>query len=236
VRKILLFLIISLWIFPLSHALTLTQIRTEIRLRIKDSSTLRQRYTDTQINNIINQEQRDIVNISWIIKKSTTIPLAVGSTYYTLPTDTIAIHRIMLDNANLPETTLQELDSRFNFTAWPLSYGKPDHYFQDPSRSTQIGVYPWPNNSTSTGTLSIIYFSQGSDLSSDSDTPFNSETRYYPYHDLLIYGACYKIFSIEGEFDKSNEYKAYYESRLQILLAAIGNKPNFLPGFSGQRR
>lgn len=234
-KKILL-LIIALFSAGASNALTLSTIRTEIRIRIKDSDSTRQRYTDAQLNNIINQTQRDVVNVSWIIKKSTAISLVTNTTYYAIPTDLIAIHRLMFRNYNLPETTLQELDSKSEFGKWPEQAGIPTAYFQDPARPSSIGISPWPNNLSSTGTINMIYYSQGTDLSSDSDVPFNSDTRYYPYHDLLIYEPCYKIMLIEGENDKAGEYKSYYESRLQILLAAIGNKPNFLPGFSAQRK
>lgn len=218
------------------YCLTLSQIKTEIRIRIKDSGVQRLRYTDAQLLNIINQTQRDAVNLSWIIKKSTDISLVSGTTNYTLPTDTIALGRVTLRGASLPEVTLETLDSQFNGANWTLSAGLPQDYFQDPARPAQVSFYPWPNNSSSTGTVHINYFAQPTDLSSDSDIPFNSDVRYYPYHDLLIYEPCAKIFLIEGDMGKYQEYKAYYESRVQIFTVQVSNKVNFLPGFSAQRK
>lgn len=234
-KKIFFFLLLIIP-FRGASALSLSDIRTEIRLRIKDSDAVRRRYSDTQLNNIINQTQRDVVNVSWIIKKSTAIPLAINTTYYSFPSDIIAIHRVTFRNANLPEATLQSLDSRAEFGAWATQYGLPTDYFQDPAQPGKIGVYPWPQTVSSTGTLSIIYYSQGTDLALDADFPFNGDSRYLPYDDLLIFEPCYKIFLTEGDATKAGEYKAYYEARLQILLAAVGNKPNFLPGFSAQRK
>lgn len=232
--KLLLFLFI-VQAYPV-HALTLAQIKTEIRTRIKDTDASRRRYSDTQLLNLINQTQRDVVNISWIIKKSTSIPVTTGTTYYTMPSDIMGISRVTFNNRNLPEMTLESLDSKFNYANWPATSGLPSSYFQDPSRSSQIGLQPWPATTASTGTLSVIYFSQGTDMSSDSDIPFNSESRYAPYNDLLIYDPCYKVFLIEGNGTKAGEYKAFYESRIQILLSTLGQKPNYLPGFTGQRK
>lgn len=219
-----------------AYALTLSDIKTEIRIRIKDTDATRRRYSDTQLLNLVNQTQKDVVNLSWIVKKSTSVTLVSGTTYYSLPSDTIAIHRMTFNYRNLPETTLQELDSRFNGGTWATTPGLADRYFQDPSQPSTFGVYPWPNNSSSTGTVRIIYYAQGTDLSSDSDQPFNGDARYVPYHDLLIYEPCYKVFLIEGETAKSEAYRSYYESRIQILLGTVGNKPNYLPGFTGQRK
>lgn len=218
------------------EALTLSEIRTEIRVRIKDTDSTRRRYTDSQLNAIVNQTQRDVINVSWVVKESTEIALVAYTTYYTLPTDLIAIERLTKDYKNLPETSLQELDSRFNNSTWATTNGTPDRYFQDPVQPDKVGVYPVPSTTTHMGTLRMNYFSQGTTLSSDSDEPFNGEDRYAPYHDLLIYDPVYKIMLLEGEAAKASEYRAYYEARLQILLGTAGNKPNFLPGFSGQRQ
>lgn len=215
------------------HALTLDQIRTEVRIRIKDSNTSRQRYTDTQLTNLINESQRDAINFSALIHKQTSITLVVGTTYYTLPTDVMMIERVTFKNKNLPEQTLTALDSAANYGAWEQTSGTASNYFQDPTQSTKLGIYPFPATAASTGTVKVMYQSQGTDLSSASDVPFNSETRFYPYHDLLIYEPCYKIFLIEGEYQKATEYRGYYELRLKQMIDYLGSRLNYKPGFSG---
>lgn len=219
-----------------SGALTLSQIRDQIRIRAKDTLPARQRYTNAQIDAMVNQTAQDVANISWIIKKSTDIELISGSTFYTLPTDLIEFHRVTFNNKNLPETSLQSLDARFNNGAWPNSGGIPSSYFQSPSMPNSIGVYPYPNSTSSTGTLSIMYFASPVTLSEDTDVPFNSLDRYSQFHDLLIYEPCYKIFLIEGDLESAASYKSYYEARLQILLGSVAQRPNYLPGFSSQRQ
>lgn len=236
-RKLKLSLFLIFISVSAAHALTLTQILTEIRVRVKDTGTgTRQRYSDTQLTNVVNQSQKDVLNYSWLVKKSTTIALTVGATYYTLPTDMIAILRVTSANRNIYETTLAKLDSDSNNSSWATTTGTPSSYFQDPAQSNKIGFYPFPASVTSTTTAKILYVSQGTDLSSGSDVPFNAESRYLPYHDLLIYEPCYKIFELEGEQDKAMEYKAYYESRLQIMASGTNQKPNFIPSFSGNHK
>jgi hypothetical protein len=216
----------------LSHSMNLGTIKTEIRLRIKDTNSSRQRYTDAQLTNLINQTQRDVVNFTWIVQGSSSFPLVSGTTYYSLPSTFIQILRVTYNGRKLPQATLTSLDSRFNFGSWQTTSGTPDSYFQDPTQSSKIGFFPYPN-STSTGTVNVMFSIQATDLSSDSDVPFNSETRWVPYHDLLIYEPCYKIFLIEGEVAKVAEYKNYYEVRMKQIIDLIGKNPDYLPGFSG---
>lgn len=225
-------LALSLGLAPSVKALTLSSIKTEIRIRIKDTSSSRQRYSDTQLLNMINQSQRDIVNFTWLVQKSTSFALVSGTTYYSLPTDIIQINRVTYKRQKLPQGTLTSLDSRFNYSSWQLTSGTPDTYFQDPAQTDKIGFYPFPN-STSTGTVNILYTAQAADLASDSDVPFNSLSRWLPYNDLIIYDVCYKVFLIEGEPPKVTEYRNYYETRLKQIIDLIGKNPDYVPGVSG---
>lgn len=231
-RKKLVFL--GLLLLPsISFSSTLSELRTEIRLLIKDPSATRQRYTNSQINTFINEAQRDVVNNTWCISKNTSITLVSGTTYYSLPTDLIAIQRVTREYRNLPETALIKLDSDFTNGAWANSGGTPTNYFQDSSQTDKIGFYPWPNGSSSTGTVRLIYYTQASDLSSDSDEPFLGLDRFVPYHDLLIYFVAYRVYLLEGEIEKASSYRQEYESRLAIMGTRVGSKINYIPSFSG---
>lgn len=222
-----------LFLLPVNaSALTLLELRTNVRLLIKDASTSRQRYTDTQVNNFINEGQRDVINNTWVITKSTNITLVTGTTYYTLPTDTLAIQRVTKDRRNLPETSLIKLDGDSSNGTWENSVGVANSYFQDPSQTDKIGVYPWPNSSSSTGTIKVIYYAVAPVISSDADIPFNGEARFYAYHDLLEYFAAYRVYLLEGEVDKAGLYRQEYESRLTLMAGRIGMKGNYNPSFS----
>lgn len=229
------FILMLLFLGGNLYALDRSDIRDGIRLRIKDTNSERQRYTDAQLNNLINQEQRDVVNLTGIIKSNTDIVLSTGTTYYSIPSTVISIDRITLDFKDLPEATLKGLDSENSGGAWALTSGKPQKYFQDPARPGQIGVFPWPQALLTTGTLHVNYFADADDMVDDTDVPFNGSLRYLPYHDLLIYGISYKIELTEGDAPKAQEYRGYYESRI-LLLGNKDQSPNFLPGLSGQRK
>lgn len=218
-------------------ALTLSEIRTQIRLHTKDvgTSSTRQTYSDSQLNTLINEAQRDVINASWAIQKQTTVELVSGTTYYDLPTDVMEITRVTWLDRNLKETTFQEEDAAASNSAWERTGGAPDSYFQDPSQPDKIGFQPYPNSATSTGTVKIFYIAYASDLSSDSDVPFNALDRMVPYHDLLIFYPCFKIFLIQGNQVKFQTYAQWYESRLLSFRDKYGTKPNYNPGFGGNR-
>lgn len=229
-KKLLFLLLISNPIY----ALNLSDIRDEVRLRVKDDG-VSTRFTDIQIDSLSNEGQRDIVNATWVIKKSTSISLVSGTTFYSLPTDLIAISRVTWRNRNIYEATLTKLDSDFNNSAWLDTGGPPRNYYQDMTQPDMVGFYPWPNSSSSTGTVVINYFSQGTNMSSDSDVPFNAEERYKPYHDLIVFYDCYRLHLLEGEVDRATLYRQEYESRIVLMRDRVGSIPNFLPSFSGTR-
>lgn len=227
-------LILFLGIASTSHALSLSQIQTEIRVRTKDTFTGRQRFSDAQLTALINEAQRDVINNTWVISRSTTFATTAGTTYYTLPTDMLAIQRVTASFLNVSEATLIKLDGDFGNSSWETSSGSSvQFYFQDYAQSNKIGIYPWPLNAASTSTIKIIYYAQSPDLANAVDIPFNSELRYLSYHDLLIFYPAYRIYLIEGEQDKATIYRQEYESRLQIMEQDIGKKPNYVPGISG---
>lgn len=230
-----LFLSLFLLAPALSEALTLSQIRDNVRIIIKDTDSSRRRYSDSQLNAMSNEAQRDIANSTWLVWKSTTIALVSGTTYYDIPSDAIEIIRLTREYKIVDETTFDKLDSDAAGSAWEIIPGTPVEYFQDATQPGKIGVKPFPTTSQSTGTLRMQYVAQPVDLSSDSDVPYNSHYRYYPYHDLITYYVVTRIFMLEGDVNKIAPYAQLYESRIQIVREKVGSKPNYNPSFSGTR-
>lgn len=203
-----------------AQALTLSGIETQIRRNVRDTSsdTSLQRYSDAYIDALINEGQRDVINNTWAISKSSSISLVSGTTYYLLPTTLIQISRVTADSANLPEIDLTQLDFESNNTDWANS-GTPKYFFLDRSTVTAIGVYPYPSAS---GTLKVTYFSHATDLSSDTDEPFNALDNLAGYHDLLVYYVSARIEVIEGRADLAKYYEDIYLSRLQVMNTNVG--------------
>lgn len=223
-----------LLLFPLASAsaLTLSQIRTELRVRIRDTSTTRQRYSDSQLLNLINEAQRDVVNETWAVEKTTTdFSLSVNTTYYAFPTDMIAPFNLTSNGMALPETSLIQLDSLNQGNAWIHQTGVPQYYFVD--RSKGLGFFPVPGTVTSTTTISYHYYAMAPDLAADSDVPFNGQSNLLAYDDLLIYYPAAVIYTIENEADKSKDYFSLYTARLQLMEQDVGKRPNFVPSMAG---
>lgn len=204
-----------------AHGLTLSDAITQIRRNIRDTATdtTLQRYSDTFIANLINEAQRDVVNRTWIVSNSYSVSLVADTTYYTLPTDTIAIERVTIDDANIPEITIDQMDFESDNTSWETTGGTPLYFFQDKSQRTQIGLTPYP---TSGGTLNIIYYCMATDLSAGDDTPFNADTRLTKYHDLLVLRPTYQILLIEGRSDLAKQYLDDYNVKIDLINAIVG--------------
>jgi hypothetical protein len=235
-KKFILASILCISITGITHALNLGEIRTEVRLHIKDSNTSRQNYTDAQLNSMINQAHRDVCNISWVIKKSDDFELSVNTTHYALPTDLIQITRVTFRDEALTEKSIAGLDGEFEESDWETSSGYPEDYYQNPVLPGYISFYPWPATSSSTGTVKVQYIAKANTLSSDSDTPFNGDDRFQDYSDILIWYPVYEIYAIEGRTDKAQYYLNAYESRLTFMMDKLGQRPNFMPSFGGQRK
>lgn len=232
--KKLLFLGLFLISIPAS-ALTLSEIRDEARLRVKDGGTSSPRFTDAEIDALSNEAQRDIINMTWMVQKSTDFVLVSGTTYYDVPEDLIEISRLTWKNRNLYEVTLVKLDSDFNNSPWLNSGGVPQYYYQDTANYGRIGIYPFPNSTAATGTVVMNYYARVADMSADSDEPFNGSDRYTSYHYLIIYYVCYRIHLLEGEVNQAAVYRQEYEARLEKARNTIGSRPAYIPGLSGTR-
>lgn len=231
-NKILLFTTM-LMMWHGAFALNLGQIKTNIRVLIKDSATTRQRYSDTQLLAMINEAQRDVINSTLYISTQTSFVTVSGTTYYAMPTNYIQVERLTYSGRNLNEGSLISQDGQFNNAAWETTGGLPQVYFQRNSKFGQLGFYPFPNSASSTGTVLVDYFCYATDLSADSDIPYNGDTYSVPYHDLLVFYPTYRVYLIEGNTDRATFYRQEYESRLLIMQQNSTAKPNFLPRLSG---
>lgn len=204
------------------YCLALSDIENQIRRNVRDVSSVSQRYSDTIIDAIINEAQRAVINETWAENSFSTTTLVSGSTYYTLPSTCIKVWRVTVDGASLPELDLKQLDADNGNTNWS-STGTATSYFYDPSSNTVIGLQPFPNSSGSL--LNIFCYKLPTDLSSDSDIPFDSDPRLYVYHDLLVYYASFRLLIIEDKVQEAQAYGALYTAGIQMMNLNVGNKP-----------
>lgn len=244
-KRILCILTVFISFSSILNALTLSQLRTEVRRNLRDTSATPsdQRYSDPTLLDYINEAQREITNITWLTEKTTEYILSPRTTYYNLPYDCINVEQVKFQKQNgsqwivLDETSLGSL-KRLNPT-WETISGTPIQYFIDqttystPSSSSTliISYIPIPTN-TSTGTVSVVYYNQPDDLSSDTDVPFNNKRHLYSYHMALVYHATMRLKAIEGRPDEAAFYNQLYTTSLKIMMEKIGRMPGYAPGAS----
>lgn len=216
-----------------SHALTLSDLRTQARVLISDSgaATSRYRFTDAQVNEFVEECQDEAVAQTWPIMKSVGIELSAGTTYYSLPNSFLAIKRVTWRNRVLSEKSPVSLDQT---KEWETISGTPLNYFMTFSSRTMIGIYPFPADSTSTGTVKVEFFAQADDLSASSSVPFNGIREFYPIHSVLAYCAAARMAAIDGQANLIPFYQQIYTQgviRLAgVAMARPSNNPSISPG------
>ncbi len=223
-----------------ARALTLTQMRTEVRRLVRDTSgtAALQRYSDSFLTDQINDAQRDIVNQTWCNLSFTTISLAQGSTYYSLPTTFLAIYEVKHVTASGITRALTEkswLNVLQDYPQFETSgaAAAPSYYFtrwSDSGTQMQIAVVPAPSVSSS---IKVTYYSSSADLSDDSDVPFGGTTVLVPYHYSLVYLAAGKIKLIEGQTEEAAPLLSQAASGIDLMTRRLGERPNYHPNASG---
>jgi len=225
------FLFGFLFAIPPAGALTLSQIQTEARILALDTGSTRQRFSDSQITSFANDGQRIAVLTVKPLYKSFNFELVIGSTYYSLPTDFLQMHRLTYKNEMLTETTPEALDRS---TKWEEVSARPTNYFIHFASRTKVGVYPYPNSSTSTGTVKVEYFAQATDLAGSSDEPFNGVTELKGFHYGLAYFAAARMAMIDGRQDLAVMYMGEYRAFLDRMDKESKNRPSYRPGAIGR--
>jgi hypothetical protein len=213
-----------------ARAITLSTIRSDCRTLVKDTGASRQRFTNAQLLRFVNEGQKDLNQAARAVRKSTEWELAVGTTYYAAPSDFIFPLRITRDYFIIKEKSVSDLDKN---SEWQKVAGLPFNYFIDFSSRTKIGFYPFPDDSSSTGTIRMTYLAQVSDLSADSDQPFNSITELQPYGWALSLYCAYRASLIDGQVSLATAYASEYKHELDMLQIDATSRPAYKPPVTG---
>lgn len=223
-----------------ADALTLSDIRTSARRHIRDSDSLR--VSDSILNSMANEVQRDMNNSTWAVQTSTAFTLAVGTTYYDLPTDYLTATRGLFKAQNGTVTQIREDSEKIIYDGLSdyerSSKGtSPTLYFVRQSTQSdtvmEIAFLPVATSTASTGTVRIDYIMQPSDLSADSDVPFEGLRHLYPYHDTLVWGIVFRVKALQGLVEEANFYGTLYDRGLQSMIDNKDKMPNFRPSVRG---
>lgn len=217
-----------------SFALTLAQIRTEIRRNVHDTDSTRQRYSDSVLLDYVNEAQKEVVNVTLLTQKTTSYVLLPLTTYYALPTDFLSSNHVDFKNNSgltmpMDQVTIKGLANKN--PDWKKVNGIPAQYLVDNSTSdtTQTVSYiPVPTNA-STGTVTMRYSYQVPDMANDGDVPFNGKRQFYTFHMAIVYHVTLKLKIREGKFDEASSYGALYTNYLGEIQKFIGSIPDYKP-------
>lgn len=211
-----------------SWAITLSTLRSDCRILVKDTGSSRQRFSDAQLLRFLNEGQKEVVRYSKPIRKSYQFELVANTTYYSLPTDFLTMTRVSRSYYVLQEMSVAALDKN---NQWETSRGLPINYFINFSSRTKIGFYPYPT-STSTGTIRIEYIATAADLSADSDQPYNSIQELQIYGYPLAFYCAYRASLLDSQTAQAQAYFAEWRSALDMTADSTnrpGYKPNLTP-------
>lgn len=225
------------------NALTVSQIYSEVRRYINDNPTSsdRYRYSDSTLNSFINNAQKEIVNATWLSQNTSSYVLSPGTTYYSLPSDMIAIAKVEFQDkrgniTELKESTLKKLYGEN--VDWKQNSGAPVEYYvseaniSSPSLSNlNISYLPIPTL-TSTGTVVLQYYNQVVDVSTGTNIPFDSKSHLVPYHNTIVYNVVAKIKLLEMKITESQYYEQLYGRELIMMRDRIHSKPNYNPSMT----
>lgn len=220
------------------QSLTLTDLITQTRIFLRDtaSDSARQRFSDTQITDFINNGQRELNLKVWGVINSSAITLVSGTTEYSLPSDHIFVLRVTVEHRPIVERTFSFLDE--SDFSWIKSTGAVQNYYVRVDSSIVAGVSKESIgfNPISSGTaIAVIqYLAQPTNLSAGSDLPFSGNNRLVPFHQALSYYGAYRGHLAQRDLELAGVYLREYEN-LSILMESV-NKTRlmFNPNYRGQ--
>lgn len=211
---------------------TTAQLISGARLLALDAaSSTRQRFSDADILKFLNQGQREALTVTRCLRQSTSFQLVTGTTYYSLPSNYLAMERLTVGTKYLQEMSPAGLDGRSR--AWEAASGYPTYYFVNFASPTVVGFAPWPAQSTDTDTVKMEFDVQATDLAVGTDVPFNGVATMFDYHHALAYFAAAMMSAIEGQPQRQQLYQGVYAAVVAAMAKRCLDRPNYLPSGTG---
>lgn len=240
-KKLFLSAILCLCAWGSANARTLSELRAELRRNIQDTHTSRARYSDATLLQYLNEAQNAVLSATWLSLETTSYELTRGTTFYSLPGDYLSANYVEFKDARGSARILEEMSLKglgTNNSNWKMQSGVPSQYYVDMSSTSTnqlIAFIPIPGNVSSTGTVTVWYFSKTTDMSSDSDIPFNGKLNLIPYHMSIVYHATMRIKAIEKKTDDVTFYVQLFVQMITEMRDRLGSMPNYKPSMGVSR-
>lgn len=221
--------------------------RITIQQRIKDQLSNDTYFTDTEINNLINDAIVDMSKFVNARDDSVSFSTVLNQKEYNLPDGLVEVHQVTVSNNRIERLSLAEILKLYStgITTTPNLSGTPSCYYirkltnantsttvggdpllVTPSRNI-IGFYPTP---ASVETVEIFYTSRPSSLTLDGDVPAFPEE----YHKTIVLYCLHWLKQKDNEYDQALYYKRLYEEdTLKMKLEMDGEQPNYINYIEG---
>jgi hypothetical protein len=225
-KKIIVFVMLSISAVLPSYGMTAADIFARARVYLKDQSSIatRQQFSDALLLKILNDGQQEFVSNTWALETKVYVTLANGTIEYTLPSNHIGNVRVLINNKQVYQTTQFRLDAEVS--SWRTSSGTPSSYYLSFTTVTNIGFYPVPDD---VYIATVTYAQSANDLTSISQTPFNSYANLYQYHSGLIYYVTCRGYQSLEEDALAQPFCAEWLAFLKSAQKGLMNRPDFYP-------
>lgn len=224
-KKIILILLL---VPSLSHSIAMSTLRDDCRTLIKDAGpTNRARFSNSSLERFLNEGHKDLVQRAQVVRNSVKFELIPGVTYYIMPHDFLQPVRVTRDFLYLPQRSIQHLDKN---QEWEEVKGLPINYFLHFSTRTHLGFYPFPDSSSSTGTIRADYIATAGELLTDTDEPFNRTQELQPHAYLISLYCAYRASIIDGMPQWAQFYRQEYLSGLAWFSEDGKDRVYYRPG------
>jgi hypothetical protein len=228
--------IISISLFFISVSslaqVTLSGLETEARtLALDGSSAARQRFTNSQIDTWLNEGQREAIIQTRCLRQSLIFNLVPGTTFYSLPSNYLAMERVTVGSKYIQELSPGGLDGRSR--GWESASGYPTYYWVNFSSPTLLGFAPWPATATDTDTVKAEFDIQTTDMVNSTDNPFRGVVKMNDYGHALAYYAAAIMSQIQGIQPRSDLFQKMYATTIAGMMKRCLERPNYLPSATG---
>lgn len=202
------------------------EIRDEIRRLVKDTDTTtsRQRWSDTVLNTRIDQSHDRISAITRCIIDDYDLDLVSGTQEYTLPSYFLQEEQVLyLDGSGNYVAIGKRSENEMNMESayWRATEGSDLELYY--IRSATIGFYPKPNFSR-TGGVKIWLAKRPTAFSADADIPFDSLSTLYPFHDTICFEVAYKCKMDEGKYDEAAALNALLTVKVREMQFQVSSE------------
>jgi len=187
-------------------SLDLSTLKTRVRRFVGDvsSDTTKQRYSDTIIQDAINDAISEFAADSLLKKDTSEFTSVAGDNEYSFPSDAFKVYRMDLDGKLLYATSMQELD---NFKRDWKNDDSAEPILWYPTTARLFKLYPSPSATFASLTGNIYYFDIPASITSSTESPdFAAE-----YHIAAAHGAAATVLTMDREFDLATAHQAKFE-------------------------